>query len=326
MTFTFPPKISLARLPTPLQPLSRLTAMVGGPNLWVKRDDLSEFGPGGNKIRKLEYVVCEAIAQGADTLITCGGLQSNHCRATALIAARLGLKCHLLLRGDAPAHFEANTFLAQLAGASIQCFPWREYQQLDALFEKEAQALKLRGHNPFLIPTGASDEIGLWGYIEAARELLTDIGEHLKGSTLVVCSTGSGGTHTGLAVGFAESSGPTVRAYAVCDSREYFVQKADKDIRSWQARYSVQTNIRAKALDFVDDYIGPGYAKPYQKMLDTIKFVASSEGLLLDPVYTGKAFHGLLEDIRGGKLNQFENVVFVHTGGVFGVFPYRGDF
>ncbi len=326
MAFKFPSKISLAQLPTPLQPLSRLSAMVGGPNLWVKRDDLTEFGPGGNKIRKLEYVVCEALAQGADTLITCGGLQSNHCRATALIAARMGLKCHLLLRGEALSQFEANTFLARLAGASIQCLPLREYQHLDDRFEEAAQAFKVRGHTPFLIPTGASDEIGLWGYIEGACELLTDIRKHLQGPTLVVCATGSGGTHTGLAVGLAESHGPRVRAYAVCDSRDYFVQKAEKDIHSWQVRYSVHAEIRADALDIVDDYIGPGYAKPYQEMLDTIKLVANSEGLVLDPVYTGKAFHGLLEDIKAGQLNQFDNVVFVHTGGVFGVFPYQGDF
>lgn len=328
LPFQFPNKISLANTPTPLQPLDRISKKYGGPRIWVKRDDLTGSVLSGNKIRKLEFVIADALDKNSDTLITCGGLQSNHCRATAMVGAQLGLDVHLLLREEGGADLDGNFLLDSLAGASINRIPRKQYfSSLENIFEDKKQELLLSGKRPYLIPTGASDEVGIWGYIDCAAELVDDF-ERLKiVPELIVCATGSAGTQAGLTLGTGFFNLDTeVLAYAVCDHSEYFSKRVKEDIESCLTRYQINHDTSALKIRTNDKYIGPGYAKGYGALFETIKEVCQLEGILLDPVYTGKAFHGLLTDISLGMYSDMENIVFVHTGGMFGVFPFRDQF
>jgi D-cysteine desulfhydrase len=321
----YPPRLQLARLPTPLQPLDRLSAAVGGPRIWVKRDDLSDCAVSGNKIRKLEFSIAQALEEGADTLLTCGGLQSNHCRATALLGARLGLGVELLLRGEPQGIPDGNLFLDHLAGAQVHCYPAPQYQaQLDQLLETHASALRHSGRKPFIIPTGASDAIGVWGYVAACAELARDFAQADIAPRQVVCATGSGGTQAGLTAGLAlHGVQAEVWGVAVCDDAAWFERKVHADMLAWQQRYAVDLDTAKLAVRVLDQYVGRGYAIADDAVFATIALLARSEGLLLDPVYTGKAFHGMISEIRSGRFRGADDIVFVHTGGLFGLFAQR---
>ncbi|MCG3169332.1 MAG: D-cysteine desulfhydrase [Pseudomonadales bacterium] len=322
-----PPRLRLARLPTPLEPLDGLSRRLGGPRIWVKRDDLSECAASGNKIRKLEFTIAQALAEGADTLLTCGGLQSNHCRATALLGARLGLGVELVLRGEPHGVPDGNLFLDRLTGAVVHAYPARRYQQaLDELLAAHAARLRAAGRRPFVIPTGASDAIGVWGYVAGAAELAEDCARAGIGPAQVVCATGSGGTQAGLTAGLALAGLATeVWGIAVCDDAAWFERKVHADLGAWRARYGIALDVDRLAVRVLDAYIGAGYAQADAAVFDTIGLLAREEGLLLDPVYTGKAFHGMLEEIRAGRFARTGDVVFVHTGGLFGLFAQRAE-
>jgi len=324
-----PERIPLARLPTPLQPLRRLGEHLGiRQRLWVKRDDLTDTAISGNKLRKLEFVAAEARRTGCDTLITCGGVQSNHCRATALVGARLGFQVHLILRGATPDDIDGNLLLDHLAGAAVTHYEQRDYvQNLPALFEQWRQHYAEHGHKAMCIPTGASDGIGLWGYLCAAEELGGDMAAAGIERAHWVFATGSGGTQAGLTLGAALHGVPaTPWGINVCDDEAWFLNKVAEDIADWRRRYpqtSPVPDVRARVLD---GYVGPGYGRADPIVFDTIALVARTEGLILDPVYTGKAFHGMLEELSAGRFDDCEDIVFVHTGGLFGVFPQRAGF
>lgn len=325
MSFSFPKRLSLARTPTPLHALDRVSADLGGPRIWIKRDDLTGAALSGNKIRKLEFVVAQALEEGCDTLITCGGVQSNHCRATAIVAAQLGLQCCLILREDSAPVCDGNLLLDHLAGANIQTVKKSEYvRSLPQLFEKWRDHYAQQGRKAFVIPTGASDEIGVWGYIAACEELKRDFAEHGINPASIVVATGSGGTQAGLTAGATLFNlGARVTGIAVCDSEDYFQRKVRQDLEHWRSRYKV--NFPLEQLDIVTnaDFIGPGYGLAGPEVYETMRYLGRREGILLDPVYTGKAFHGLLELIKSGHFSGEKDVVFVHTGGLFGVFPHR---
>lgn len=319
-----PDRLPLVNHPTPLRRLTRL--LPNGPALWVKRDDLTGTALSGNKLRKLEFVLAAAGAAGADTLITCGGVQSNHCRATALLAAERGLRCELILRGEPPAVADGNLLLARLAGASITYVPAARWQTLPELLRARSEDVAARGGRPYVIPTGASDEVGLWGYIEGGRELLRDCARAGFTPDAVCVATGSGGTHLGLCLAMAEAAPDCrVRGYAVCDSRRYFQNKACQDLAAFVKRYGVVDGFDAASIDVEERYRGPAYAVADPEVWDTIALAAREEGLVLDPVYTGKALHGMLRDLAEGRLDGCRNVVFVHTGGIFGLFPQREE-
>lgn len=329
-------RIRLAQTPTPLQPLDRLSAELGGPRLWIKRDDLTGSVCSGNKIRKLEFSLAQALAEGADTIITCGGLQSNHCRSTALLCSQLGLRCHLVLRGEASGTPDGNLLLDCLAGAEIDCIPPRRYQaELEQLLQDCAERYAADGHHAFIIPTGASDAIGVWGYVEGARELAEDCRREGFIPDAVVHATGSGGTQAGLTAGMVMAGLATpVYGVAVCDDEAWFMNKVRQDLRDWQQRYqpSIQRVGKKQPLDVeqltinvIDGYVGPGYAQAGPEVFDCISRLARAEGIVLDPVYTGKGFYAMLDSIKRGTLSG-DNIVFVHTGGVFGVFPQREEF
>ena len=338
----YPEHLALAQLPTPLQPLDRLSAQFSGPRIWVKRDDLTDCALSGNKIRKLEFTLARALAQGCDTLITCGGVQSNHCRATAILGARLGLKVHLILRneelrdeglgdgepGDGQTTGpDGNLFLDYLAGAEVSIYSKAEFQTRQReLFEHWSQHYADQGRKPYLIPTGASDGTGIWGYIRCVEELIGDFNEAEIQPSHIVHATGSGGTQAGLSLGCAlHQLDAQVLGIAVCDNTAYFQRKVMADISDWQSRYDIPALPASLSIQVNDDFIGPGYSKAGPEIFATIKKVAALEGLLLDPVYTGKAVHGMLKLIEQGYFTEASDIVFVHTGGLFGLFAQREE-
>lgn len=325
-----PPRIRLAQLPTPLVCMERLSRELGGPRIWLKRDDLTESAASGNKLRKLEYSIGEALTQHATVLITAGGIQSNHCRATAIAAARLGLKSHLILVGKPPASADGNLLLDTLAGAGITFVSMDEFRELDDQYSHIANEYRSRGEIPFNIPIGASDEIGLWGYIECARELKDDFEHQNIDPGYVISAAGSGGTLGGLILGnHLHDLHTKMVAFNVCDDEAWFVQKISRDIERWHQRYrSNMPPIEADELkiNIIDGYVGPGYARADQHVYDTIERVARTEGIFFDPVYTGKAFDAMLQEYSNGRFNDTADIVFIHTGGIYGLFPQRDQF
>ena len=324
----YPRKIALARTPTPLQYLERASNEWGlGHRLWIKRDDLTGCALSGNKVRKLEFIAAYARDNGYDTLITCGGVQSNHCRATAFAGAQLGMDVHLILRGEMEENPGGNLLLDQLAGAHVSCYPVGEYiQGLDDLFEQWRAHYANRGQRALAVPTGGSDGIGIWGYIAGAGELGGDLLAAGIEQAHVVCATGSGGTQAGLTLGAALHQLPIqVWGVNVCDDEQYFLDKVDSDVADWQQRFpgmsvpSYQTRV-------IDGYVGAGYGKASPQVFELISRLCSMEGVLLDPVYTGKAFAGLVAEIAAGRFEGCRDIVFMHTGGIFGVFPQSSGF
>ena len=298
---------ALARLPTPTHRLERIGRAIGC-DLWVQRDDLTGFLLSGNKVRKLEYLLAEAVATGCDTVITCGGMQSNHCRATAVAARQLGLHPVLLLRGERPAIPDGNLLIDALVGATVvTCTPdeyrFERQQRMAALADELVRA----GKRPYVIPEGGSNALGARGYQQAAAEVLSTVGTF----DAVFVAVGSGGTLAGLVMG--PDIGP-IRGVAVCDDRTTFV---DVVVRI-AGEAGVDIPPPGRRWDVLEAYRGPGYAVPGPDTWATIRRVAVDEGLLLDPVYTGKAFEGLLAEVAAGRVGG--RVLFWHTGGGFGVF------
>ncbi|MEE4144415.1 MAG: D-cysteine desulfhydrase family protein [Halieaceae bacterium] len=328
MELHYPRRIDLARTPTPLQYLERATARWGGGHrLWVKRDDLTGCTLSGNKVRKLEFIAAHAIDHGYDTLITCGGLQSNHCRATAFAGAQLGLSVHLLLRGEAPAASEGNLLLDRLAGATINCYPKQQYvAEIDQLFSHWQRHYEGLGRKALLVPTGGSDGIGAWGYIAACRELGADFAAHGIERAHIVTASGSGGTQAGLTLGAALYQLPaTVWGINVCDDEQYFLDKVAADAADWRRRYPGVPEVEVHPR-VIDGHVGRGYGIAEEPVFRLIAELAALEGLVLDPVYTGKAFAGMLAELAQGRFEGGRDIVFVHTGGIFGLFPQRDGF
>lgn len=328
MELNYPRKLDLALTPTPLQFLQRASEKWGcGHRLWIKRDDLTGCALSGNKIRKLEFIAAHAIDNGYDTLITCGGLQSNHARATALVGAQLGLGVHLLLRGEEPTEYEGNLLLDHLAGATVSCYPPRQYfSEIDALFSQWQDHYAERGHKALAIPTGGSDGIGAWGYVAACEELSRDFEQAQIEQAHIITASGSGGTQAGLTLGASLHQLPaTVWGVNVCDDEQYFLDKVAADVSDWQQRYP---DVPAVDLQprVIDGYVGAGYGIASEQVFDLIAQLTALEGVILDPVYTGKAFAGMVAEIAAGRFEGCRDLVFIHTGGIFGLFPQRDGF
>src|SRR5688572_20067733 len=293
-----PSKLSLAHLPTPLFRCDALDALVGT-RVWVKRDDMTGGAESGNKIRKLEYLLAAALEQGADTVITCGGFQSNHARATALLARRLGLRPVLLLRTLAsppPPASTGNALIDALAGAELRAISPEQYRKRDALMAEVARELAAQGARPYVIPEGGSSGLGSLGYVDAMRELSEQLtrGEQAAPTQVdaVVHACGSGGTAAGVALGAAlYGVAPSVLAMAVCDDVAYFEQVTARLIA--EARSLLSTAPAEHGLRIIDAYKGPAYGVSTPEQLRFIGEVARASGLVLDPVYTGKALYGL---------------------------------
>lgn len=324
----FPARLKLAQTPTPLEPLDRLSAELRGPRVWVKRDDLTHCAASGNKIRKLEFTMARAVEQGCDTLITCGGMQSNHCRATAVLGAQLGLKVHLLLKGESGGSVpDGNLLLDYLAGAEVTHYPLEEYtEDIEKIFQKWQDHYRQDGKKAYSIPLGASDGTGVWGYVSCAAELAEDFQQHEIQADAIFHATGSGATQAGLIAGvhLFNINAPVI-GMAVSDDEQHFLNKVRSDLRDWQQTYAMDVDVETLAIQVNDRYIGPGYSIATAEIFSTIRHLAALEGLILDPVYTGKAFFGMLEEIKKGHYDHCKNIVFVHTGGLFGLMAQSGQ-
>ncbi len=324
MAFDFPQSIDLAQLPTPVEKLERISNIFEGPRIYIKRDDLTDVGMTGNKVRKLEFLLAEAIQNKCDYVITCGGHQSNHARATAVAAARVGLKCLLVLRNSMSAPLEGNLFIDRLVGAEFEYITPEKYMRVDDVMLGISEKLKEKGHKPYLIPEGGSNEVGSLGYIRAAGELAHQLKSMKVRIDHIVVPVGSGGTYAGLLLGkFLYDLPAQIHGINVCDDDSYFVNKISSLLKAMQKRYKLTFKIDKKDINIIDGYVGKGYGLSSQYEIDTIKKVARAEGVILDPIYTGKAMFGLSDQIRQGKFKPSENILFVHTGGIFGLFPKK---
>lgn len=322
-----PEKLSLALLPTPMQKLERLTKHIGGPEIYVKRDDLTGIALSGNKVRKLEFSLAEAVRGKAATVITTGGIQSNHCRATATAAAQLGLKSHLVLRGNKPEYPQGNVLLDHVAGARIKWITPEEYRERDRIMAELAGALEENGEKCYIIPEGASNEVGAWGYFAAAEEIAAQCRERGLHFDAIYHAIGSGGTTAGLALGLAASGLKTpVKSVSVGGDADYFMKKVGDIAKRLAERYGFTGPAALENLEIVEGYIGPGYAIPYPEVIETIKHVARLEGLFLDPVYTGKAMYGMITEVKKGRWKNSDKLLFIHTGGIFDLFAYNEHF
>lgn len=318
----FPPRLDIAQLPTSVVRLDRTSQAWGGPRLWIKRDDDTGGVLSGNKIRKLQYVVKQAMDAGAEILITCGGLQSNHCRATAAVARRMGMHVILCLRGTPPPRIEGNFLLDKVLGAEIRYLTPEEYEDNEAIMKKIAGDFDRQGKRAFVISEGASMASGVWGYIEAAAEIAA--AESYTGTKFdaIVAAIGSGGTAAGLELG-ARLFGLQGKVWGinVCDDEDYFRRRIHAIACDAILEYGLDVVLRAEDIGIIDGYVGSGYAKSRPEELALLVEFARREGIVLDPVYTGKALFGLRKEWNGPRFADAKNVLFIHTGGVFGLFP-----
>ena len=327
--------MNLARFPrrrytegrTPIEKLSRLSAELGGPTIYIKRDDLLGLTSGGNKTRKLEFLVADALDKGADTLVTCGAVQSNHCRLTLAAAVKEGLKCRLVLEERVERSYDAdasgNNFLFRLLGVEeVRVVPGGS--NMDTEMAVVADGLKSEGRKPYVIPGGGSNPIGATGYVACALEILSQTFESEIAIDRVVTASGSSGTHAGLVTGFegADASIPVV-GINVSRPKDAQEEKVYDLVRQTLGRLGVRSEIpRDKVLCF-GDYVGPGYSLPTPEMGEAIRMLARLEGVLLDPVYTGKTMAGLIDLARKGFFKKDENILLIHTGGSPALYAYR---
>ncbi len=324
------PRIRCAHLPTPLEPMERLSAHLGGPKIWVKRDDCTGLATGGNKARKLEYLIGEALEQGADTVITQGAVQSNHARQTAAVAARHGLDCHLLFehRVADPDHeyvSSGNVLLDRLLGAQISEFPANT--DMAAAMETLAASLRQDGKTPYIIPGGGSNPVGACGYVSAALELLDQADRAQLRISAIVHATGSAGTQAGLVAGLHGAGREVpVLGIGVRSPREKQEEMVYDLACRTVAKLGVATALARERVHANCSYVGSGYGVPTEGMCEAVRLLAQLEGILLDPVYSGKGMAGLIDLVRKGAFGPDEDVVFVHTGGSAALFGYRTAF
>ena len=320
------PRVQLAHLPTPLEILPRLSEALGGPEIWVKRDDCTGLATGGNKTRKLEFSMGEALERGADTIITVGAVQSNHVRQTAAAACKVGMKCEVLLehRVSDPSELyrnSGNVLLDRIFGAHL-----REYAagtDFDVAMEEIAGEVRAAGGVPYIVPGGASNPVGALGYVGCGEELLQQCEEQDVRFDHIVTATGSAGTHAGLAVGLRGSGSDLpilgIGVNAPKDAQEEKVYKLAVET----AELVEKPGCVARE-DIIADcnYIGPGYGQPTDAMNEAVLLLARTEGLLFDPVYSGKALAGMIDYVRRGRFDNSQRIVFLHTGGAAGLFAY----
>lgn len=320
-------RVSLGHFPTPLEKMENLTKRLGGPQLWIKRDDCTGLATGGNKTRKLEFLVADAVAQGADTLVTQGATQSNHVRQTAAAACKLGMKCFALLekrvtnQGD-QYDSAGNVLLDDL----MKCeYEFRD-EGLDMNAEGQAYADQLaeKGHKTYFIPGGGSNAMGALGYANAASELLYQADMMGLKIDKLVHATGSAGTQAGLVAGFHAMNAPIdIVGISVRAAKQKQIDNVHKLACATADLIGSRGELKRELVEAFDEYVGPGYGQPTDEMVDAISIAATEEAILLDPVYSGKGMAGLIGLIANGYFRPDENVVFLHTGGASGLFAYQ---
>lgn len=324
------PRFSCAHLPTPLQPLKRLTAHLGGPNLWLKRDDCTGLATGGNKARKLEYLIGDARTKGADTVLTQGALQSNHVRQTAAAAALANLHCHVLYEHrvanrDEDYATSGNVLLTELLGAKRSDYP--NATDMDVAMATLADELRQAGNKPYIIPGGGSNAVGALGYAHCALELAEQAANLNIDIKHVVHASGSGGTQAGLVAGCHGMDWPfPILGIGVRSPSPQQEQKVFDLAQDTIAYLGLPQTLSRQSVRANCDYVGDGYGLPTAGMREAVSLLARLEGILLDPVYTGKGMAGLIDLVRTGFFAADDDVVFVHTGGAVALFGYRSVF
>ncbi|MFK7751168.1 MAG: D-cysteine desulfhydrase [Sedimentitalea sp.] len=324
------PRVSLGHLPTPLEPMDRLSAELGGPRLWVKRDDCTGLSSGGNKTRKLEYLMADAVKAGADTIITQGATQSNHARQTTAAAAKLGMECHILLEdrtgsNDPSYILNGNVMLDMLHGATVSKRPGGA--DMNAEMETLAVGLREQGRNPYVIPGGGSNPTGALGYVNCARELVEQAGEIGLSIDALVHATGSSGTQAGLVAGLAAiESDIHLLGIGVRAPQEKQEQMVFDLAQRTVDHMGLQLGLDRAVVRANCNYVGGGYGVPTPGMVKAVRLLARTEGLLFDPVYSGKGLDGMIDLIAKGYFDGMDNIVFLHTGGSAALFGYPDSF
>ncbi|MCD6163658.1 MAG: D-cysteine desulfhydrase family protein [candidate division Zixibacteria bacterium] len=320
-----PPRFQLAITPTPLEAFFLSPSPKSGVEIFIKRDDLTGSELSGNKIRKLEFIFYDAVSCKSDIILTCGGVGSNHCRAVAAMAARIGIDCELTLMGKPPAVPDGNLLLDSLYKAKIKYITVSEYQNnIDSILTKRANALIKRGRIPYIIPEGASNPLGVWGYFLAGLELKKQLDTAEIEIDYIACAVGSGGTYAGLLAASLYLKWPVkIIGFAVNRNAGYFIEKITSLVEQFIKINKISLDFKQSDITIDDSYIGPGYAKISDKEASFIKKIAANTGIILDPAYTSKSMLGLFDYIKKGEIIPNHKVVFIHTGGLLSIFPYR---
>lgn len=323
MSPNFPNRHAIAHLPTPLEPMTRLSRFLDGPDLWIKRDDQTGLAGGGNKTRKLEFLVADALAQGCDHLITMGAPQSNHCRQTAAAAAHVGMGCSLVLRGDEPDECNGNLLLDKLLGAYVY---WAGERDRSEVALEVAEQVRSLGRKPYIIPYGGSNVMGATSYVWAMRELMAQLEQERLHIDFIVFASSSGGTQAGLVLGAdVYAFRGRVLGISVDGSAETLKTGVAALATATATHLGLGTLSLAHQVEVNDDYADPGYAVLTEVEREAIQLVAQKEGILLDPVYTGRAMGGLIDLIRWGAFTRRQNILFWHTGGAPALFAYAAQ-
>jgi L-cysteate sulfo-lyase len=320
------PRLGLADLPTPLEPMKRLTAHLGGPRLWIKRDDATGLGFGGNKLRKLDYVLHDAVSKGADTIISGGVVQSNSQRQVAAVAAKLGLACHLAvyhgrLAPPTPEYeTSGNAFLNRLFGAHLHDVPWTGDR--NAAIRTLVEDLRTKGHRPYFVPYGVSNALGALAYATTVVEIEQQAQMLGFAPTAIVHCTGSAGTQAGLVVGAAAAM-PGMAVVGIDIDAEPARVRADVVALARHAADLLEAGFDEAVVEVVAGHAGPAYGVPHEATIEAIRLAGKLEALLLDPVYSGKGLAGLIALIRQGRWRKDEDIIFLHTGGAPALFAYQ---
>ncbi|MGB9721667.1 MAG: 1-aminocyclopropane-1-carboxylate deaminase/D-cysteine desulfhydrase [bacterium] len=298
--------------PTPIEEIKDIHQRT---KIYLKRDDLNGLLISGNKARKLEYLVADARNKKCDTIITCGPAQSNHCRTTAAFCKIFGFDCHLLLRTKGKTIYTGNLLIDELLGANIKFITPEEYDHRMEIMQNYAR--KLRGKSAYVIPEGGSNEVGALGYVDCMKEMVRFIKEEKIDA--IYCAVGSGGTYAGLLMGkkLARLS-VDLNGIIICDTVEYFTNKIMDICEEAIDRFNLKIKVQSKDINLINGFVGKGYGIPYPEEIETIKILAK-KGVVLEPVYTGKAFYGMLKELERKK---YRKVIFIHTGGIFSIFAY----
>lgn len=311
---------------TPIEKLENFSKALGGPTIYIKRDDLLGLTSGGNKTRKLEFLMADAIAQGADTILTCGAVQSNHCRLTLAAAVKEGLKCQLILEervsGSYKPEGSGNNFLFNLLGVEKTYVVSGGTDMLGEL-EKLDKKLRAEGRKPYIIPGGGSNTIGSTGYVACAQEIMDQLFDLGINISHMICPSGSAGTHAGIVAGMTGiNANIPITGVSVNRSKEIQTNAVWNLAKATAERVGVKNEIIRDLVQVTDEYVGPGYSIPSDEMIEAVQLLARTEGILLDPVYTGKVMAGLIGMIKEGKFKNEDNILFLHTGGSPALYAY----
>ena len=320
------PRLELAKLPTPLDRVENLGKSLGNLDLWIKRDDLTGFGFGGNKVRSLEYLAADAMKKNSNILITGGSHGSNHVRTTMAVAAHLGLKGFAILSGTRPSTKNGNLLLDQLLGAKLIFTGDENRSNIDNFIEDEVKRLQSLDERPYLIRRGGVSSLGCVGYVSAAMEICSQLQNLNLKPDILLCATGCGVTQAGLLVGF-KLMGLNCQIYGITVSRtrDECIAQIKQLIDETEENLGLNSKVPSNDIFVFDEYIGDGYTMPTSKGIEAIHLVAQTEGIFLDPIYTGKAMAGLTDLVKKGHIGLDQKVIFLHTGGSPSIFSFSSE-